>query len=77
MSKKELFNHIFNTSIASDVDEIYIYDVYNNGAVARMLYRFFSGDADVTIRGFLVPDRNEDFFFRGYPNFRVWVSKNI
>lgn len=62
MSKKEIFNHIFNTSIASDVDELYIYDVYSNGAVARMLYRFFSGDAEVTIKGFLVSAKNEDFF---------------
>lgn len=67
MLKTEIFNNIFGTSITPDVNEFYIYDVYNNGAVARMIYRFFSGSHEVKIRGFLVSDKGEDSFFEDIP----------
>lgn len=67
MSKKEIFNHIFNASISDKADEIYIYDPYECGAVARMCFRFFSGNDELQIKAFLVPEKPEDSCFEGIP----------
>lgn len=67
MSKKAIFNRIFNLSISDKVDQIYLYDPYKCGAVARMCFRFFSGNDELQIRAFLVSEKPEDSCFEGVP----------
>lgn len=67
MSKKIIFNNIFSTFISADMNEIYIYDPYGCGGVARMCFRFFSGNNELKIRAFLVPEKSAEADFEGVP----------
>lgn len=67
MSKKRIFNNVFNSSIPLDAKEIYIYDIYHGyGAVSRMCCRFFQ-KGDLKIKAFLVAQKGDAAYFEDIP----------
>lgn len=67
MLRKTIFNNIFNTLLSDDVKDVYIYDPYGCGAVARMCYRFFYGNDELCIKAFLVPKIKVESYFEEVP----------